>query len=104
MAAGVDLDDGLVATGPIDGAAGVVAVVVAHPVGQIVAGAGLVAALWRDVEEGVGPKEALPAAGVGRIGVEDVAVLVLVEHAAAGQFVDPDLTCFVVEYASPLAI
>jgi hypothetical protein len=68
--------------------AGSVPVVVPHPVGQIVIGIGLVAALWREVENNVSAQQLFGPARVGRIAVEDVAGLILVKHADAGELVD----------------
>ena len=62
-----------------------VLVVTPHPVH----GSALVAAFRRDIEEHVGPKHLLAAAPVAGIGVEDVAVGVLVEHAVTGELVEP---------------
>ena len=64
-----------------------VAVVVANPVGQVAVD-GLVATLGGDVKERVAAEEHLAASRERRVGVEDLAGLILVEHAAAGHFVD----------------
>src|SRR5215218_1274390 len=54
-----------------------------HPVGQRMMRAGLVAALGRHVENAVGAEKRFTAAAEAREGVEDLAVLVLVEDAVA---------------------
>src|SRR5208282_6742295 len=54
-----------------------------HPVGKTF----LIAALGGDVEEVVGADQDVETAAVGRIGVEDVAGRILVEHAGAGSFI-----------------
>ena len=59
----------------------------AHPVSEVAID-GFVASLWCNVKEGVAAEEHLAAARKGRIGVEDLAKLVPVEHAAARHFVD----------------
>src|SRR5216684_7474388 len=88
---------GHVAPRRIDEAAGGISVVMASPVAQVVVRTGLVAALRRDVEEDVGAEKHVAAARVARIGMEDAAVLVLVEHAAAGHFLALEfLRCVVV--------
>ena len=61
-----------------------VAVVVAHPF-HLVGHVALVAALGREVEHAVGAHHHLDAAAEGRVGVEDLARVVLVEHADAGR-------------------
>src|SRR3984893_10081826 len=61
----------------------VVAVVMAHP-GHRPRQTFLVAALRRQVEHVIGADQHIEAAAVARIGVEDFAVLVLIEHAGAG--------------------
>src|SRR6185312_1042777 len=63
-----------------------VAVVMANPCHRI-RQIGLVAALGREIEKAVDPEQLLDAAGVGGIGVEDVALGVLGEDADAGSLV-----------------
>src|SRR5229473_1578646 len=87
---------GHVAPRRIDEAAGGISVVMASPVAQVVVRTGLVAALRRDVEEDVGAEKHVAAARVAGICMEDAAVLVLVEHAAAGHFLALELLRFVV--------
>src|SRR5260370_4551306 len=88
---------GHVAPGRVDQAAGIVAVMMASRVAQVVVRTGLVAALRRDVEEDVGAEKHVAAARVAGIGMEDAAVLVLVEHAAAGHLLALEfLRCVVV--------
>src|SRR5216683_6168125 len=87
---------GHVAPRRVDQAAGIVSVMMASPVAQVVVRTGLVAALRRDVEEDVGAEKHVAAARVAGICMEDAAVLVLVEHAAAGHFLALELLRFVV--------
>src|SRR6516165_12626068 len=73
-----------------------VAVVVAHPVAEVVGRAGLVAAPGRHVEEDIGPDTLLIAAAEGGIGVEDRAGLVLIEHAETREVLERQLGHLVV--------
>jgi hypothetical protein len=63
-----------------------VLVVALHPIHQVVIGTDLVAAFRRHVEQHVARVDELVAPGVGRIGMEDVAVRVFIKDAEAGQF------------------
>ena len=74
----------------------VVPVMVPYPVAQVETGTGLVAALWHQIQAHVCADQFFGSAAVGRIGVENVAGRVLVEHAQAGHFLDFDLLNFVV--------
>ena len=65
----------------------VVPIVVANPVREVAVD-GFVASFRRDVKEGVAAQEHLAATRERRVGVEDLAGFVLVEHAAARHFVD----------------
>jgi hypothetical protein len=56
-----------------------------HPVGHGVVGSILVPAPRRDVEKAVDANELLIATGEGRVGVEDLPRLALVENAVAGE-------------------
>src|SRR3546814_7998581 len=67
-------------------------VVAPHPIH----GAGFVAAHRHDIENHVGAEHFFAATAIAGIGVEDVAVDVLVEHAAAGQLLDSRVDLFVV--------
>src|SRR5439155_25863306 len=62
-----------------------ISVVVAHPCHALARF--LVAALGRKVEQVVGAHHHLHTAPVGGVGVEDLAGVILVEHADAGQFI-----------------
>lgn len=66
-------------------------VVAFHPVHQVVMRARFVTALWRHVEQHVGTVDEFITAPVGRIGVEDIAAGVAVEHAEAAQILDGDV-------------
>src|SRR5207253_2893029 len=77
---------GVRALGPVpprrvDEAVVVIPVVVPYPVGQVEGGTGLVATLRREVEVVVRAEQDVAPARVAGIGMEDVAGLVLVEHA-----------------------
>lgn len=70
----------------VDGATGVVAIMVPHPIAQIVVRTGFVAALRREVEVHIGADQHFVAAAVSGIGMEDVAGGVFIEDAVAGEF------------------
>src|SRR3984957_12251376 len=74
----------------------VVPVMVPYPIAQVETGTGLVATLGRQIQAHVGADQFFGSASVGRIGMENVAGHVLVEHAQAGHFLDFDLLNFVV--------
>ena len=61
---------------------------VPHPIGQVVTGAGLIASLRGEVENNISAEQFLSATCIGRIRVEYLASLILVEDANAGKFID----------------
>src|SRR6266446_4585828 len=69
----------------------VVFVVAPYPIHQIVVRSGLVAALRGQIEDHVARNQILGTARITGIGVKDLAGLVLVEHAEAGQLIHPAL-------------
>jgi hypothetical protein len=69
---------------------------VPYPVAQVETGACLVATLGRQIQAHVGTHQFFGSTTVGRIGVENVAGRILVEHTDAGHFLDFDLLHFVV--------
>jgi hypothetical protein len=62
----------------------------ARPVAQGMVRAILVAALWHHVEKAVDPKELFSTAAVCRIGVEDLALVVLLKNAVPGEVLQSD--------------
>jgi hypothetical protein len=73
---------------PVNEAARAIFVVVAHPVSHIVVRAVLVAAFGREVEIHVRTQHLFVSPAVAGICMKDVAVLVLVENADAGELLD----------------
>src|SRR5271167_1173450 len=76
----------MVTPSTVDEAPGTVPVVMTDPIGQSVVWAGFVAAFGGEIENHIGAEQLLRAAPVGGISVKDVAGFVLVEDAAAGEF------------------
>jgi len=68
---------------PIDRTACMVAIVMAHPIGEFAA-AGLVAAFGREVEIHISAYQEFVASPVGRVGVEDTALGISGEDTDAG--------------------
>src|SRR5262245_32161328 len=60
-----------------------------RPVTQRVIGPSLVSPFRRHVEISVDTKELFAAAAIGRVGMEDLAAVVLVENAITGEIFDP---------------
>src|SRR5271154_690193 len=85
----------------IDGSRRLIPVMMPHPIGQVVAGAGFVASLGREVEVHVGGDNHFVSAPVGGIGVKYLAGLVLVEEAEAGELLAHEIASVVVVIGFP---
>src|SRR5262249_60988296 len=68
----------------------------AHPVGQGLVGSVLASPPGRRIEVSVEAEEFLAAPSVGRVRVEDLAGVVLEEHAVAGEVLEPGIHMLVV--------
>jgi hypothetical protein len=66
------------------------------PIRKIEIGSVLIAALGREIEQHVGGHHFLGSAPEGGIGVEDIAVVILQEHAEAGQIFERNLALLVI--------